>query len=187
MKYLLLSIFLLIAASKAFTQDTKSFTDKTHISLETTLGSDLFYRGHLGGLVKYNMWKNLAVGTQTNISRSYRSMGEVVSISSDDFRSINFTYTQRFGVGAVIGKERFNHTFLLMTGPKYYRLNETHNYPQFEESTVKVSTWIPDAGFLYSLKIGKQKTYFTTQVYIPFLLIPDNLMGVTLSFGVGIQ
>lgn len=187
MRFLLLTGILCLFATPAFAQDDLSFTDKNHLSMEATVGGDLFLRGHLNGLVKYNIQKNISIGAQTNIVRSYRSMGEVVDISSDDFKSINFSIAQRIGAGAVIGKERFSHTILLMAGPRYYRLKETHSYPKFEEASVTVSTWIPDAGLLYSLKIGKGKRFFTTQLYVPFLLIPDNLTGVTLSIGIGIQ
>lgn len=186
MRYLLIVFAFACIASQSFAQD-KSFTEKDHFSVETALGADLFKRAHFSGLVKYNVLKNFAVATQTNISHSYRSMGEVVSISQDDFQSINFSFSQRFGAGAVIGKERFSHTFLLMAGPRYYHLKESHSYPQFEDASIRVSTWIPDTGLMYSFKIGKRKTYFTTQLYIPFLRIPDNLMEVSLSFGIGLQ
>lgn len=181
------AIILLFVASLSFAQETTSYTEKNNLSLEAVVGTDLVYCGYLGGLVKYNIYNNIAVATQTNLSRSYESMGEIVSISPENFRSINFTFSQRFGAGAVIGKERFHHTLLLMAGPKYYYLKETHSYPQFEKASATVSTWIPDAGFMYGLKIGKQSTYFATQLYIPFLMIPDNLMAVTFSVGIGLQ
>jgi len=185
MKFFLSIVLILLINSVSYSQKSTSIIEKKASSIETTLGSDIVYRAHLSGLVKYNIFKNITIATQTNLARSYKSMGEIVSISSDNFQSINFTYTQRFGVGVVIGKERFNHTFLVMAGPKYYHLKETHNYTQIEEASTTVSTWFPDAGFLYSLKIGKQDSYFTTQLYVPFLLYPDNLMGITLSVGIG--
>lgn len=187
-KYLLLPVVIfLFIDSVSFAQETTSYTEKNNFSLEAVAGTDMVYRGHLGGLAKYNIYNKIALATQTNLARSYKSMGEIVSISPENFRSINFTYSQRFGAGTIIGKERFHHTFLLMAGPKYYYLKETHSYPQFEKASATISTWIPDAGFLYSLKIGKQKTHFTAQLYIPLLMIPDNLMAVTLSVGIGIQ
>lgn len=187
MRNLLLTGLLLLISVPAYAQEELSFIDKKHFSMEASVGGDLFLRGHLNGLVKYNIRNNISVGTQTNIVRSYRSMGEVVDISPDDFKSINLSIAQRIGAGVAIGKERFNHTFLLMAGPRYYRLRETHSYSNFEDASTTVSTWIPDVGFLYNLKIGKGKKYFTTQLSVPFLLIPDNLMGVSLSFGIGFQ
>src|SRR5699024_6210486 len=92
-------------------ENTVSVTDAGYLSAESAIGTDLVYRAHAGFLMKYNVSRHLTIATQTSFGRSYRSMGAVVSIPPEDFRSINFTFTQRFGAGAVVGPNTFSHTF----------------------------------------------------------------------------
>lgn len=187
MKYLICFILFIIPLFlQAQNEDQDNDAERNFIS-EVTLGTDLVYRLHGGLLLKYRWDNNLVIAAHTNVGRSYWSMGKIVDIPSGSFESINFTLSQRFGGGYEFGSGRFRHTILGLAGPNYYRLKESHSIPDIENMDVTVSTWITDAGFLYGLNIGSSEKFFTLQLYLPVMLIPDNLMGATLSFGIGFK
>ncbi len=154
-------------------------------SAEGTLGADPSLRAHAGGMLKYNLYDHFTIATQTNAGYSVWSFGAHVSIPQNDFSSKSFTASQRFGGGTVLGGGRYSHTILLLAGPQYYRLWESHNYEGLEAGNTEVSSWLFDAGLHYGFKAGVNKTYFTAQVYIPFVRYPDNLLDITLSVGIG--
>jgi hypothetical protein len=185
-----ISVFsmLLAVPMLAIAQDSvqNEESDKS-FKAELTLGTDLVYRLHGGFLFKYPWHKNIVFAAHTNVGRSYRSMGRIVDIPSDKFESINLTISQRFGAGFEFGSSRVQHTILALAGPNYYRLTESHSISGLESSDITVSTWIPDAGLMYGLQLDFRSTVFTLQFYMPVLLIPDNLMGATLSLGIGVN
>lgn len=185
MKRLIVTLLFVLASgsyAQANSCEEKKFDNRCQ--LEVTLGLDYAKRAHISGLFTYALTNRFNLAAHTDAGYSIRSMGQIVSIPKQDFQSFHFNLTQRVGVGSGISGKWFHHDFFLMAGPQYYRLKESHDYEHIEEYSIKRSTLLLDAGFLYSLKTGSGNTNFAGQLYLPLLMIPDNLLGITLSVGI---
>jgi hypothetical protein len=102
-------------------------------------------------------------------------------------KSTYFHWIEAIGIGGTFGKKRFNNSIYLVGGGKYYYSNLTVQ-ENIHEPTLITSKIMPEIGFLYNLKIGKKKFYFTTQLYIP--LYPYQMLiklenNTTLTMGAG--
>jgi len=96
-----------------------------------------------------------------------------------------FFFIQSFGIGASVGAKRFNTGLSLLAGGRFYHSKAMVN--EIHEPELVTNRILPELGLLYNLKIGKQKYYFSTQIYLP--LSPFSAASIekniTLSVGIG--
>lgn len=102
-------------------------------------------------------------------------------------KSTYFHWVEAVGIGGTFGKKRFNNSIFLLGGGRYYysKLTTTED---IQEPVLITGKLLPELGFLYNLKIGQKKFYFTTQLYIPlypFKMFASLEANTTLTLGVG--
>ena len=80
----------------------------------------------------------------------------------------------------------------LVGGGRYFTEKWTINDPIYHDNSYAFSKFMPTMGALYNLRVGRNKWYFTSQIYIPLapfamLKSGETLYESTISFGVGFK
>ena len=200
LKYLLLLSAFLVSV-QGFAQKVPATTTSKHtpvvrlltiepgVGIHTNFGVDLL----LTNLVQWNPYKRLSVA-------SYSSFN-INNITQRNFNHIktnyNYSINQKFGIGTSLYSKRSTHTFLLMAGVKYTSYKETLDSDDFEKTGVAIDALSPDYGFMYSLKRGWKKYFFTVRTYLPLypwpvkgsnpLYLDGNMNNISVEFGIGVK
>jgi hypothetical protein len=195
---LYLSIFLSFLNLTASAQNADSEVARDNIPLrkitiEPAIGlepmSDLIF----SALVQLNIKKRLSLVSYTSYSFNNAIKRDFNFIKTD----YNYTLTQKFGVGTSLYTKHSSHTFSLMAGIRYDAYKETLENPDFEKVSASVSSFSPDLGLLYNLKVGRKKFFFSYRMFIPMYPYPvkssdtwtlsDNMANLSFEFGLGIR
>jgi hypothetical protein len=147
----------------------------------------------ISNLVQWNLKKRLSLVAHTYYSFNDAFLGDVNYIKTN----YNYSISQKFGIGTSLYLKNSSHTFSLLAGIKYDAFKETLENPEFEKVSASLSSFGPDVGLMYSLKIGKKKYFFSYRMYIPLypypfessdiLAIDGNIASISLEFGFGIR
>jgi hypothetical protein len=147
----------------------------------------------ISNLVQWNLKKRLSLVAHTYYSFNDAFLGDVNYIKTN----YNYSISQKFGIGTSLYLKNSSHTFSLLAGIKYDAFKETMENPEFEKVSASISSFGPDVGLMYSLKIGKKKYFFSYRMYIPLypypfessdiLAIDGNMASISLEFGFGIR
>lgn len=151
------------------------------------VGIDLAYRLYINGQMAHNRTDRVLLAIEVEGGQSVRSMGTLVGLSESDFSSVSSLAALRLGAGAGFGRATARHTLLVLTGPQYSHIRESHAYPDLEPASVSASAWLVDFGVQYGLRLGSERTFLSSRIYLPLRLIPDNLMGLSVNLGVGFR
>jgi hypothetical protein len=190
---LLLTLSLSGQQDSAFTTDNNYPVPKLTIEPAVGMEASQMFDLIISNLVQWNLKKRLSIESYTSYAYN--------NIMDRDFNYIktnyNYTLTQKFGVGTSLYTRHSSHTFSLMAGIRYDAYKETLENPDFETVSASVSSFSPDIGLLYNLKIGKKKYFFSYRMYIPLypypfkssdILVTDgNIANISLEFGLGIR
>lgn len=179
--------------------DTSGPVDDTYplrrLTLEPAIGINPYPSADLliSGLVQWNSSKRLGIVSYTSYAYNnafQRTLGHV----KNDY---NYSLSQKFGIGTSRYGKRTAHSLALLAGVKYDAFKETLEDPDLADVTASVKTVSPDVGLMYSLKVGRQKYYFSYRMYIPLYPYPiktldlwsmdGNLANISLEFGVGVR
>jgi len=163
------------------------------ITIEPAIGLEPMSDLIISNLVQLNIKKRLSIVSYTSYSYNNAMQRDFSYIKTN----YNYTLSQKFGVGTSLYTKHSSHTFSLMSGIRYDAYKETLENPDFEKVSASVSSFSPDLGLLYNLKIGKKKYFFSYRMYIPLYPYPiissdiwslnDNLVNLSLEFGLGIR
>ena len=147
----------------------------------------------ISNLVQWNLKKHLSLASHTSYAFNDLSMRNFNYIKTN----YNFSVNQKFGAGTSVYGKQVSHTFLIMGGIKYDAFKQTLNNPEYEKVTASVSSISPDCGFLYNLKAGKKKYFFSFSMYLPMYPYPTkgfdinfietNVTNISLEVGAGIR
>jgi hypothetical protein len=109
----------------------------------------------------------------------------------------NYSHGQKLGIGISFSGKHLSQTFSLQAGIKYDAFKETLNNPEFVKVVVSIASFSPDYGFMYNLKFGEKKYFFSYRMYIPlypypikskdYTTIDGNMANFSLELGVGIH
>jgi len=167
----------------------RSATIEPAIGLNPYPSSDLVF----SNLVQWNLKKRLSIVSHTSFAFNNAFLRVNNYIKTD----YNYTLSQKFGVGTSLYSKRSSHTFSFMAGIRFDSFKETLENPEFEKFSAKESFISPDAGLIYSLKVGKKKHFFSFRTYIPLYPYPfrssdvysmdGNMANLSLEFGFGIR
>lgn len=177
--------------SKSISMDfpISKFTIEPGIGINPAPMSDFV----VSNLIQWNVTKRFSLSSHSslNLNGPFNHTFNYVETN------YNYSLIQKFGPGASLYTRRSSHTFSLLAGIKYSAYKETLNNPEFEKISVKVHTVSPDFGFMYSLKLGQKKVFFSYRMYIPlypypvkkpdYLTLDSNLANISLELGVGIR
>ena len=198
-KYFFLAIFLLTCAPGFAQKDISLVTSKHStvrqltmepaIGIHTNFGTDLLFTN----LIQWNPHKHLSLASHSSFNINNITQRYFNGIKTD----YNFSINQKFGVGTTLYAKRWSHTFLLMIGAKYTTYRETLDNEHFDKVGTTISAFSPDYGWMYSLKRGWKKYFFTYRMYVPLypwptkganiLYLDGNLNNIALEFGIGIK
>jgi hypothetical protein len=147
----------------------------------------------ISNLIQWNVKKRLSLVAHTYYSFNDAFLGDVNYIKTN----YNYSISQKFGIGTSLYLNNSSHTISFLAGVKYDAFKETLDNPEFEKVSASISSWSPDVGLMYSLKIGKKKYFFSYRMYIPLypypfessdiLAIDGNMASISLEFGFGIR
>jgi len=178
--FLILGTFILKA------QETlPSYQSKQFRSLDLNVGMGIpnptFYPIPITIVYQQNIKSNFS---WIFLSKFYAQFNEDASLH-ESFNSIS--WVEAPGIGGTLGNKLFNTGLFLVGGVRYYHSKLTvDNSAIFQEPTLVTNKLNPELGLLYNLKIGRNKLYFTSQIYVsalPFKNFYSNLH--TFSIGVG--
>ena len=198
-KYLFLLISLLYCTYGFAQKDTSAGTNKHStvrqltvepgIGIHTNFGTDFL----ITNLVQWNPRKRISIASHSSFNINNISQRNFNGIKTD----YNFSINQKFGAGTTLYAKRSSHTFLLMIGAKYTTYRETLDNENFEKVSTTISALSPDYGWMYSLKRGWKKYFFTCRMYVPLypwpvkgsdiLYLDGNLNNIALEFGFGVK
>lgn len=186
----LLIIFTIIRIANGQTKEgielypTRKFTIEPGIgtNLYTLLGStDIRFTN----LIQYNLVHKIAL-----VSHSALAFDLPNSRITDVKQNHSFTISQKFGLGTAIITKGASHNLFVLGGLKYNSYSGTldNEHLMARSITSKTSSFSPDYGILYNLKLGRNKYFFSTRMYVP---LKDGLYGIlenaSLEFGIGIK
>ena len=196
-KYLSICLLLLTPSVSAQKDSSKTannnypvrkVTIEPAIGLEGSQLSDLV----ISNVLQWNLKKRLSIVSYT--SYTYNTMIRDFNYIKTDY---NYTLSQKFGAGTSLYTKHSSHTFSFMAGIRYDAFKETLENPDFDKVSASVSSFSPDVGLLYNLRIGKKKYFFSYRMYIPlypypvkssdFHTIDGNMANLSLEFGLGIR
>jgi hypothetical protein len=167
----------------------RQLTIEPGIGIHTNFGVDLL----LTNLVQWNPSKHLSLVSHSSFNINNITQRYFNGIKTD----YNYSINQKFGVGTTLYTKKSSHTFLLMVGAKYTTYSETLDDARFDKVSAAISSFSPDYGFMYSLKKGWKKYFFTCRMYVPLYPWPTkgsdafyldgNMNNIALEFGMGIR
>lgn len=163
------------------------------ITIEPAIGLELMSDINVSTLEQFNLKKRLSIVSYSSYSYNNALQRDFNYIKTN----YNYSISQKFGVGTSLYTKHSSHTFSLMAGIRYDAYKETLENPDFEKVSGSLSSFSPDLGVLYNLKIGKKKYFFSYRMYIPLYPYPvissdiwslnDNLVNLSFEFGLGIR
>lgn len=138
----------------------------------------------LSNLLQYNINKRISLVSHIAFSYGF-PINRILDVQQD----YNYSLIKKFGVGTSLYTKRGSNSFYLLAGLKYDRYSGTLNNEQLPETmTTKTSSFTADYGILYSLRLGRNKYFMSSRLYIP---VKDGLAGMSenanLELGVGIR
>jgi len=159
------------------------------IGIHTNFGTDLL----LTNLVQWNPRGHLSLASHSSFN--------INNLTARDFNYIkteyNYTLNQKIGAGATIYRKKSSHSFLMMIGIKYTAYRESLENPNLDKVATTIAAVSPDYGFMYSMKRGKKKYFFSYRMYVPLYpwptkgsdinYIDSNLNNVALEVAIGIK
>ncbi len=199
LKYLPLAV-LLMSAVTAYAQDrttkpTAKQLAQQQLTIEPGIGinpmpiSDML----VSNVVQYNIKKRLSVVSYS----SYTFNNAFKRTFNNIHTNYNYSLSQKLGVGTSVYSKHMSHTFALLAGVKYTAFKETLDNPEFEKVSASVSSFSPDLGLMYNLKLGTKKYFFSYRMYLPLNPYPfktrdinaidGNLAYISLELGLGIR
>ncbi|MEO8146843.1 MAG: hypothetical protein ABI723_04350 [Bacteroidia bacterium] len=198
-KYLSIYILLINSISAFAQNDSSKLTNKIFpirkLTTEPGIGlkpypiSDVL----VSNVLQWNVKKRLSIVSYTSYTFNSAFLRNFNYIKTD----YNYSLSQKIGIGTSLYSKHFSHTFSLMAGIKYDAYKETLNNPEFEKVSMSVSSVSPDFGFMYNLKIGQKKYFFSYRMYIPLYPYPfrsadinsidGNMANMSVEFGVGMR
>jgi hypothetical protein len=167
----------------------RQLTIEPGIGIHANFGTDLL----LTNLIQWNPQKHLSFASHSSFN-----INNITQRYSNRIKTnYNYSINQKFGIGTTVYAKRSTHTFLCMVGAKYTTFRETLDDVRFDKVSTTISSFSPDYGFMYSLKTGWEKYFFTYRMYLPLYPWPTkgtdiyyldgNMNNVALEFGVGIK
>lgn len=197
--YLSCSFLLLTLSASAARKDSSETTNNTSlvrkVTIEPAIGLNPYPTSDLvfSNLVQWNVKKHLSLVSHT----SYAYNNVFLRVNNYVNTDYNYSLSQKFGVGTSLYSKRSSHTFSFIAGIKYDSFKETLKNPEFEQVSAGESFISPDAGLMYSLKVGRNKYFFSFRTYIPLYPYPlkssdvysmdSNMANLSLEFGFGIR
>jgi hypothetical protein len=168
---------------------SRILTIEPGIGIHTNFGTDVL----ISNLVQWNPYRRLSLAAHSSFN--------INNVTQRSFNHIetnyNYSLNQKFGIGTSLYARKATHTFLLMVGVKYTSYQETLDNPLFNSVSTSISSMSPDYGFMYSMKRGWKKYFFTCRLYLPLypwptkgsniLYTEGNMQNVALEFGLGIK
>lgn len=197
--FLSCAFLLLTLSASAARKDSSETTNKTSlvrkVTIEPAIGLNPYPTSDLvfSNLVQWNVKKHLSLVSHT----SYAYNNVFLRVNNYVNTDYNYSLSQKFGVGTSLYSKRSSHTFSFIAGIKYDSFKETLKNPEFEQVSAAESFISPDAGLMYSLKVGRNKYFFSFRTYIPLYPYPlkssdvysmdSNMANLSLEFGFGIR
>lgn len=197
--YLSCAFLLLTLSASAAPKDSSETTNNTSlvrkVTIEPAIGLNPYPTSDLvfSNLVQWNVKKHLSLVSHT----SYAYNNVFLRVNNYVNTDYNYSLSQKFGVGTSLYSKRSSHTFSFIAGIKYDSFKETLKNPEFEQVSAGESFISPDAGLMYSLKVGRNKYFFSFRTYIPLYPYPlkssdvysmdSNMANLSLEFGFGIR
>ncbi|MDB5210429.1 MAG: hypothetical protein JWQ30_1256 [Sediminibacterium sp.] len=198
-KRLLFSLTIFTCSTCIAQNDTSRTTKKNYpvrqvtiepgLGIHTNAGTDLL----ITNLVQWNPYKHLSLASHTSYNINNALQRNFNGIQTN----YNYSINQKIGAGTTFYTQRSAHTFLLMAGLKYTSFKESLVTPDLDKVSSLVNSVSPDYGFMYSLKKGVNKYFFSFRMYVPLypwpikdsniLAVDGNMNNVSLEFGVGIK
>lgn len=187
--------FLTLSASaqKVDSEIARNSIPLRRITIEPAIGLEPMSDLIISNLVQLNLKKRLSIVSYTSYSYNNAMQRDLNYIKTN----YNYTLSQKFGIGTSLYTKHSSNTFSLMAGIRYDAFKETFENPEFEKVSASVSSFSPDVGLLYNLKIGKKKYFFSYRMFIPLYPYPlissdiwslnDNMANLSLEFGLGIR
>lgn len=156
------------------------------VTIEPGIGSHLMGNPdiQISNLLQFNFQKRFSVISHTVLGYSFENPR-----ITDIKQNYSYTIFQKFGIGLTLYKQRTSSTFSFLAGIKYDTYSGTlHNDQLPEKITTKTSSYSPDYGFMYNLKTGSDKYFFSGRIYIPVKGgLPGMVENANLEFGIGIR
>jgi hypothetical protein len=167
----------------------RQITIEPAIGIHTNFGVDLL----ITNLVQWNPKKHLSLASHSSFNINNTTQRYFNGIKTD----YNYSINQKFGVGTTLYTKKSSHTFLFMVGAKYTTYSKTLDDERFDKVNATISSFSPDYGFMYSLKKGWKKCFFTFRMYVPLYPWPTkgsdafyldgNMNNIALEFGMGFR
>jgi hypothetical protein len=194
-KIIIMASSMLLFCAVVFAQNVNTnavnFIPPQYRSIDFKLGSTIQGVISPNILYQYNVKKRLAVASYTELG--FQPFGNpVLKNSVENIKISHFNIVEAVGIGVTLGKKRFNNSLFFVGGGRYFYEKVTLENRNFNNASYSISKFYPELGFLYNLKIGKKKMYYTAQLYIPIYPIVefktlDKVLVSTFSLGVGIK
>jgi hypothetical protein len=144
-------------------------------------------------IVQYDFTKRLSIISYSSLKENNLFLRNFNYIRSAD----NHTLSQKIGIGASLFTERSQHTFSFLGGVNYDTYHEFLENPDFEKVDVRIQSWSPDFGFMYNLKLGQKKCFFSFRMYLPLAPYPlltrdvnaidSNIGNISIEAGIGFR
>lgn len=144
-------------------------------------------------VVQYNIKRRLSVLSYSSYTFNNAFKRTFNNIHTD----YNYSLSQKLGIGTSVYSRHMSHTFALLAGVKYTAFKETLDNPESEKVSASVSSFSPDLGLMYNLKLGTKKYFFSYRMYLPLnpypfktrdiTAIDGNLANISLELGLGIR
>ncbi|QMU28741.1 hypothetical protein [Adhaeribacter radiodurans] len=138
----------------------------------------------VSNLLQYRLKQKISFITHS----AFSSEGEIAWVP-DVKKNYSYTFYQKIGLGASFNTRKASHVFSFLAGVKYNTFSGSfYNKEIPEQITTKSKSLTSDYGWLYNLKLGRKKYFFSSRLYIP---LKDGLAGIlenaVLELGMGIS
>ena len=144
-------------------------------------------------LMQWNPAKRIGIVSHTSYTYNNAFLRDFSFIKTN----YNYSLSQKVGIGTSIYTRHSSHTLSFMAGINFNNFKETLDNPEFERTEFSVSSFSPDFGLMYNLKIGNEKYFFSYRMYIPLypypfksediLTIDGNIANLSMEVGFGVR
>ncbi|GAB4039392.1 hypothetical protein [Spirosoma gilvum] len=138
----------------------------------------------VSNLLQYNIYKRISLVSYISFSYGFPN-NRIVDVQ----QHYSYSIDKKFGFGTSLFTKKGSNSFYLLAGVKYDSYSGTLSNEQLPETiTTKTSSFTVDYGIMYNLRLGRNKYFMSTRLYIP---LKDGLAGMSenanLELGVGIR
>jgi hypothetical protein len=135
-------------------------------------------------LLQYNINKRINLASYSSFSYGFPN-----NRIRDVQQNYNYSIGNKFGFGTSLFTKKGSNSFYLLAGLKYNSYSGTLTNEQLSETiTTKTSSITVDYGIMYNLRLGRNKYFMSSRLYIP---LKNGLAGMSenanLELGVGIR